>query len=356
MTSYPSDLTGLCQYIAGQGGKELPEDHRLGCRLVCPEYSHSVREVKNHPLLNDERIFALCWDMTDNSVIHASMCPAPEPFHYRRTFMPGEMTQLHTHAYIELAYVADGEFRQRILGKEIIFSKGDLCLIDQNCLHQDYLLDNPATVLFLGIANDMFTEVMDENITTQKIIAFLQSALLQAKDVQQFLHFRPGAGAGEEMEACLYLLLRELYEYNIGSRYICKGLLLRIFRIMSTKYEFSLSREQQKTMNWILFEEVTDYIQRHYAHMTIQDLVREFHFQEDYFNRLIKSKTGMTYSAYLQQIRLEHAERLLRGTNKTIDEISQIIGYQNKGYFYRIFQTKNGMTPAAYRALGTGNF
>ena len=266
------------------------------------------------------------------------------------------MTQPHTHAYIELAYVAEGEFRQRILGKDIVFTKGNLCLIDKNCLHQDYLLDTPATILFLGVANDMFTEVMDENVTTQKIISFLQSALMKAKDIQQFLHFRPGPGAEEEMEACLTPLLKELYENNIGSRYICKGLLLRIFRIMSTKYEFSLSREQRKTMNWILFDEVTGYIQRNYAHVTIQDLVREFHFQENYFNRLIKSRTDMTYSAYVQQIRLEHAERLLPAGSKTIDEIAQAVGYHNKGYFYRIFQAKNGMTPAAYRTLGTGNF
>lgn len=352
MQQYPTTLSGLCRYITCRGGKELPPDHKVGGRLVCPEYSPSVREVKNHPLLKEERIFALCWHMTSDSNIYASLCPAPEPFHYHCSFTPGEKTQLHTHSYIELAYVAEGEFRQRVLGKEIVFSKGDLCLIDKNCLHQDYLLDTSSTILFLGIANDMFTEVMDENITTRKIIAFLQSALLEAKDVQQFLHFRPGAGASGEMEDCLFWLLRELYENNIGSRYICKGLLLRIFRIMSSKYEFSLSRDQRRTMNWILFEEVTEYIQCNYAHVTIQDLVREFHFQEDYFNRLIRSRTDMTYSAYLQQIRLEHAERLLLGTDKTIDEIMETIGYQNKGYFYKIFRGKYGIAPAEYRKRG----
>lgn len=349
MTAYPDTLCGLCQYITRLGGKELPPEHKLGNRLVCPEYSRSVQEVKNHPLLNEERIFALCWDMTADSVIHASLCPSPEPFCYQRPFVSGEMTQLHTHAYIELAYVVQGEFRQKILGNEIVFSKGDLCLIDKNCLHQDYLLDTPATILFLGIANDIFTEVMDENITTRKIISFLQSALMRAKDVQQFLHFRPGPGAEEEMEACLSMLLRELYECKIGSHYICKGLLLRIFRIMSYKYEFFLSKEQRKTMHWIVFEEITDYIQRNYAHITIQDLVREFHFQEDYFNRLIKNMTGMTYSAYVQQIRLEHAEQLLLRTTKTIGDICQMVGYQNKGYFYKIFQQKHHMSPAQYR-------
>ena len=57
-------------------------------------------------------------------------------------------------------------------------------------------------------------------------------------------------------------------------------------------------------MNWIIFEEVSEYIQQNYKDVIIQDLVDVFHFQEDYFNRLIKSKTGLTYSAYVQQIGL----------------------------------------------------
>ena len=90
MHTRPDTLSGLCQYIARLGGKELPPDHKLGSRLVCPEYSHTVREAKNHPLLNDERIFALCWDLTADSAIHASLCPSPEPFHYQRSFQSGE--------------------------------------------------------------------------------------------------------------------------------------------------------------------------------------------------------------------------------------------------------------------------
>ena len=61
------------------------------------------------------------------------------------------------------------------------------------------------------------------------------------------------------------------------------------------------------------------------------------HFQEDYFNRLIKSKTGLTYTAYLQDLRLKEAEHLLLTTRLSVDEISQQVGYQNKGYFYKIF-------------------
>lgn len=342
-------LSELCRQITVNEDLLLPPGHKLGTRLVCPEYSKSIQEVKTYPLPPSDRIFALCWNIDQNCVLHSTMYPSPKDFCFQLHFHDGEKTQLHTHDYIELTYVVEGEFRQKILGKDITFTKGDLCLIDKNCLHQDYLFSEPAIILFLGIANDMFAEIMDENITTQKIISFLQSALLKQKNLQQYLHFKPGIETASELEECLYLLIKELYEGDIGTSYIRKGLLLRIFRIISTKYDFSLSKEQRITMNWIVFEEISEYIQTHYKDITIQELVNVFHFQEDYFNRLIKSKTGLTYSAYLQQIRLEHAEHLLLSSEKSIDEIAENVGYHNKGYFYKIFQEKYGMTPSRYR-------
>ena len=63
-----------------------------------------------------------------------------------------------------------------------------------------------------------------------------------------------------------------------------------------------------------------------------------FHFQEDYYNRLIKAETVMTYSAYLQKIRLEQSLYLLRTTSKSVEEIAADDGYHNKGFFYQLFQ------------------
>ena len=87
----------------------------------------------------------------------------------------------------------------------------------------------------------------------------------------------------------------------------------------------------------------------YYADIKIQDLTDVFHFQEDYFNRLIKGKTGLTYSAFLQQVRLEKAEHLLTSSKKSVEEIAAAVGYHNKGYFYKIFQEKYGTTPSKYR-------
>ena len=167
------NLSDFCRRITGPDTRLLPENHKLGARLVCPEYSKSVQEVKTYPLLGQDRSFLLCWNFDSPGNLYATMMPSPENFCYHYSYSEGKYTQLHTHDYLELSYVVEGEFHQRILNKDVVFQKGDLCLIDKNCLHQDCLTDQSGVVLFIGIANDMFTEIMNENSTPQKILSFL---------------------------------------------------------------------------------------------------------------------------------------------------------------------------------------
>ena len=131
--------------------------------------------------------------------------------------------------------------------------------------------------------------------------------------------------------------------------YICQGLLLRIFYILSTQYDFSISQKLRREMNWILFEEITQFMNEHLADISLAALTQEFHFQEDYFNRLIKTQTGLTYTEYLQLLRLRRAETLLLTTDATIDQITEAVGYHNKGYFYKIFTERHQLTPAQFR-------
>ncbi|MDO5416527.1 MAG: AraC family transcriptional regulator [Lachnospiraceae bacterium] len=344
-------LKELCRQISCLDPHMLPEDDPIGLRIMCPEYSLHFEEKKTYPLSKEAHLFALCWSISREHRLFATIKPSEPSFSYSCSFHPGDRTQLHTHEYLELAYIVSGHFRQCILGKNIVFEEGDLCLIDKNCLHQDYLEAEPATILFLGISNEIFEEIMNSHVAAGRIQTFLQSALLKQKNLLQYLHFKPAAASKAPLEDCLTSLLKELILHDEASDRICRGLLMRVFRILSTDYDFSLSKELRKEMNWLLYEEITGYIRANLPDITIQQLCRRFHFQEDYYNRLLKQKTGMTYTEYIQNLRLEEAERLLRQTDYSIEQIANLVGYQNKGYFYRIFTRRYQMTPARFRKM-----
>jgi len=327
----------------------IDEDDPIGSRIMCPEYSACAEDKKTYPGSIQQQLFALCWTFNGNHRLYGTIKPSAVSFSYSCGYETGDKTQLHTHEYLELAYVVSGSFRQRILGKDITFRQGELCLIDKNCLHQDYLDARPASILFFGISNEIFEEIMERNAATERITSFLQSAILKQKNLQQFLHFRPSPGSTEPMEQCLTQLLCELIRPDDASAIICRGLLLRIFTLLSSSYEFSLSRELHREMNWLIYEEITQYIRAHYRDISIHMLTERFHFQEDYFNRILKLKTGKTYTEYVQELRLSEACRLLTETSENIDRIAVQVGYQNKGYFYKIFTARYQMTPARFR-------
>ena len=283
-------------------------------------------------------------------MLSATILPSQPSFLYEKEFTPGMRTQMHSHEYLELFYIIDGEYRQKILGNEFTFHRGEVCLIDKNCLHQEIMEGTSATLLFLGITNVMFQDIMKRQITTERISSFLKMALMEQKSLQQYLHFLPQAEeAVSQMDETMTSLLLELQRHDEASPIICRGLLLRIFRILNTQYEFSLSKKLRQKMNWILYEEISDYMKQHMKNISIRMLCEEFHFQEDYFNRLLKNRTGMTYTEYLQHLRLQKAEELLLHTRLTIDAIAAEVGYKNKGYFYKIFTEQHRMTPAQFR-------
>lgn len=342
-------LLDYCRKITKYEANIIKDDEKIGRRIMCPEYSIDHAEVKTFPLSEQDDIFVLCWNVEADGKLYATIKPSSTAFAYFSAFGSGDRTQFHTHDYIELAYVVEGEFQQRIMGKDIRFKKGELCLIDKNCLHQDFLFDNSSVIIFIGMANEIFDEVMVGKIEEEGILTFLRMALMKQKDIQQYVHFKPKSTEDHIMETLLCQLLQELENRDEASRYICKGLMIRILHTVSTMYEFFLSNEQRKKMNWIIFEEVTNYIKERSADITIKDLVNRFHFNEDYYNRLLKDKTGLTYSEYVQNIRLMQAGNLLRTTTMTIDAIANEVGYRNKGYFYKIFIKRFGMTPSKYR-------
>lgn len=342
-------LKNHCKDITKNEGNLLKEEKNIGLRIMCPEYSIDKIDIKTFPLSDKTDIFILCWNMEEDGKLYATIKPYKSPFAYCSTFRSGDKTQNHTHDYIELAYVVEGEFKQRIMGNDILFRKGELCLIDKNCPHQDFLLNHNSIILFIGLANEIFDNVMVENIEEEKILNFLHTALMKQKDIRQFLHFKPKDQQDNKLEAMLLNLLTELECNDGAAKHISKGLVIRILHYISTMYDFSLSNEQRKKMNWLIFEEITKYIEENYVQIAIKELVAKFHFNEDYYNRILKEKAGMTYSEYVQDIRLKNAHKLLLSTDMTIDSIAEKVGYHNKGYFYKIFVEKYGVTPAKLR-------
>jgi two-component system response regulator YesN len=67
------------------------------------------------------------------------------------------------------------------------------------------------------------------------------------------------------------------------------------------------------------------------------------------FSHQFKRKTGKTFRALVQEIRLQEAKRLLRDTDITVNEIVDKIGFLHPNSFIKCFKREVGSTPIEYR-------
>jgi transcriptional regulator GlxA family with amidase domain len=67
------------------------------------------------------------------------------------------------------------------------------------------------------------------------------------------------------------------------------------------------------------------------------------------FVRRFKEATGDSPLIYLQKLRIAAAKRLLENNHRTMQEISDAVGYQDVAFFRSLFQRHTGVSPSAYR-------
>ncbi len=71
----------------------------------------------------------------------------------------------------------------------------------------------------------------------------------------------------------------------------------------------------------------------------------------NYLSDLLKKETGKTAQEYLHYYLIEEAKNNLLNTNDPINEIAFNLGFEYPQYFSKLFKSKTGMTPLAYRNM-----
>ena len=95
---------------------------------------------------------------------------------------------------------------------------------------------------------------------------------------------------------------------------------------------------------------IIDYLQSHYHQtLSLNTLADEMYLTPQYLSKFIKKNLGTTFSAYLTDIRLEHAVSELLHTSHSVTNIALNNGFPNIAAFNRIFRQKYDVSPSQYR-------
>ena len=97
---------------------------------------------------------------------------------------------------------------------------------------------------------------------------------------------------------------------------------------------------------------VKSFLDEHYKEkLSLESVAGHFYIDKHYLARLFKEQYGVTLVTYLQQVRITHAKRLLRFTDKSIEEIGLECGIGELNYFSRVFKKLEGVSPSEFRRV-----
>ncbi len=100
-----------------------------------------------------------------------------------------------------------------------------------------------------------------------------------------------------------------------------------------------------------LIEKIKIYINKNYQkNLSVEFLSSLFYLNRTYCSFIFKEKTGTKLVDYINSIRIEKAKQLLKSTDKKMYQISKAVGYDNVKYFFRVFKSKEKITPEQYRS------
>jgi len=77
---------------------------------------------------------------------------------------------------------------------------------------------------------------------------------------------------------------------------------------------------------------------------------KKLHVNASYFSTLFKQEMGISFTQYINNLRIARSCELLVTTNLSIIDISMTTGFDDQSYFTKVFKHETGMTPKQYRS------
>ncbi len=230
----------------------------------------------------------------------------------------------HVHKELEIVYVANGESHLFIDRNFETITDGDLFICFPNQIHcyersniGNYYLFTIIPDSCMGIKGLLYDFVPKNNVlkldNNDEIIKVLSDAV---------------AYNGE---------YKETYQ---------TGLINQAIALILPKLELT---PRIKSGNATL-QNVINYCSVNFAReLTLDDIARDLHMSKYHISHLINDKLGISFTGYINILRINNSCDLLRKTNKNIASISEEVGFGSIRSFNRVFLQIMNMTPCDYR-------
>lgn len=238
---------------------------------------------------------------------------------------PLHMPAFASHNSFEIDILITGE-RNIFIGKRLFSARaGDVSFIMPNVAHRSFGTAHKG--IFVEFSPEYFEKNFDAE-QKEKILACFRKYIVSVPiiEIERIWNEQPWEIEREKDKKRYILELVELFHQYLPEHYEEK---------LISNNDFSL---------------ISSYIQENYLQIqSLDEIAKHFDISKSYLCRIFKKHTGLTVITYLNSLKIQEASRLLVETEKSVEEICKLCGFQNRIYFTRAFKQFMECTPTEKR-------
>lgn len=128
--------------------------------------------------------------------------------------------------------------------------------------------------------------------------------------------------------------------------YILTSLMIEISEQAIVKYYEDMENTNEnakfiKILEWIRINIDMD--------ITVSQIANTFSYNPDYLSRVFKSRTGMSFTEYIHDLKISKVKSMLSNSELSVKEIAYKLGFNDEKYMMKLFKKHEGLTPTQYR-------
>lgn len=246
----------------------------------------------------------------------------------------------HWHDFYEAELYLEGHGRANINGSEHVLAPNTLCFLTPSDFHA--FCPEPGERFLL--INFSFTPECVEEAVISEFMALCRCffASLDEKTANRLATLM--RSTAEACERGGHLSKR--YVQNLTS---C--VLIELLQLQKPADEMRTFQRLPFSVQRALY-----FVETHFKEpVTLADTARFAGCSPNYLSKMIHESVGRGFKAYLVELRLRYARRMLLMTEESVTEVAYLCGFNSLSHFLHAFKAQNGISPLQFRKKGKWN-